>query len=161
MQSAQLFPFVIVIGIVAISLVMRSRMRASAAAIYGGAMDALRAELASGQRADEGAPIIVVATDRKLLSARIYYVAVTNRRVVLKQAGGDTRAFERAAVELAIRAKTFTDVGNMQTTISRGWELRIGLPDGTRGAWRVYDHAEGLPDHAAHVQALVASLSPA
>lgn len=162
MQSWQLISVVMVVGVFAASFVMRSKLRGKAAEMYEGAMTALRSEVASGRRADEADPIYFVAIERKMLSSKLYYVALTNRRLTLKLAGGETRVFERPAVELAIRAKTFADVGNMQTTYSRGWELRVTLPDGGgRHKWRVYDHAEGIADHGAHVQALVATLTPA
>jgi hypothetical protein len=49
----------------------------------------------------------------------------------------------------------------MQTTITRGWELTLELPGSGRQAWRVYDHAEGIPEHPQHVQALVGALRAA
>jgi hypothetical protein len=162
MQSWQLISLVLVVGVFAVSFVMRGKLRGKAAEMYGGAMTALRGEVASGKRPDEGEPICFVAIQRKMLSSKIYYVGLTNRRLVLKLAGGETRAFDRHTVELSIKAKTFADVGNMQTTYSKGWELSVTLPDnGGRHKWRVYDHAEGIADHGAHVEALVATLSPA
>lgn len=158
MQSWQLISMVLVVGVFAASFAMRKKLAGKAAAMYGGAMTELGAELASGRRPDEGAPICVVAIQRKMLSSKLYYVGLTNRRLVLKLAGGATRTFEREVVQLAIKPKTFADVGNMQTTYSQGWELRIVLPDGEKHVWRVYDQAEGLAEHPAHVQALVASL---
>jgi len=158
MQSWQVLPVILVVGVFAVSFAMRGKLRQKAAAMYSGAMDAFRAEVGAGRAADEVDPIFLVATHRKLLSATIYYVGVTNRRFALKPAGGATQVFDRRTVQLAIKQKTFTDVGNMQTTISHGWELAVVLPDGTRQAWRVYDHAEGIADHGAHVRALVAAL---
>jgi hypothetical protein len=158
MQSWQVLPVILVIGVFAVSFAMRGKLRAKAAAMYSGAMDAFRAEVGAGRQPDEAEPIYLVATHRKMLSATIYYVAVTNRRFAMKPAGSPTQLFDRRAVQLAIKQKTFTDVGNMQTTISHGWELAVTVPDGTRQAWRVYDHADGIADHGAQVRALVAVL---
>jgi hypothetical protein len=161
MQSFTIIPIIFVAAVFAVTFAIRGKMRGVAAAMYSGAMDAMRGEVAAAQRPGEAAPILIIATERKMFSAKMFFVGLTDRRVIVKQAGGDIRTFERASVQLAIRARTFTDSGNMTTTISRGWELRIALPDGSRGAWRVYDHAEGIPDHPAHVQALVATLPAA
>ncbi|HEU0035651.1 MAG TPA: hypothetical protein VFQ53_33800 [Kofleriaceae bacterium] len=159
MQSWQVLSFGLVIAVFVVSFVMRGKLRGKAAEMYGNAMTSLRADVANGRRPDEGEPICIVAIERKMLSSKLYYVAITNRRVIVKLAGGDTRSFDRSQVQLAIRAKTFADVGNMQTTYSRGWELAVALPDRTSYKWRVYDQAEGLPEHAQHVQALVGQLA--
>lgn len=158
MQSWQLISMVLFGGVVAATFAMRKTMRGKAALLYDGVMPALRAEVVANRSPDESDPICVVATQRSMLSAKIYYVAITNRRVVLKLAGGETRSFDRGAVRIAIAKKTFTDIGNMQTTYSEGWELRVELP-GEKHAWRVYAEAYGIADHAAQVQALVANLA--
>ena len=158
MQSWQLFPIVIVAAIFIYTFKMRGRMRGQAAALYGNAMQTLRASLADGASPGEAQPICVIATERKMLSARIFYVGLTDRRLVLFEPGKENRTFDRRAVQLSIAEKTFTDAGNMQTTVSRGWELKVALPDGTRHACRVYAHAEGIPEHAQHVHALTLAL---
>ena len=84
MQSWQVLPLILVVGVFAVSFAMRGKLRQKAAAMYGGAMDAFRAEVGAGRAPDEGDPIFLVATHRKLLSATIYYVAVTNRRFALR-----------------------------------------------------------------------------
>lgn len=155
MQSWQLFPIVIVIGVFAYTFATRGRMRAKAQELYGGAMTKLREALAG-----DANPICVIATERKLLSARIYYVGITGRRVVVLEPGKEHRTFDRSSVQLSICEKTFTDAGNMSTTISQGWELVMVLPDGARHVCRVYAHVNGVPDHPGHVQALVCSLQP-
>jgi hypothetical protein len=108
--------------------------------------------------AGDANPICVIATERKMLSARIFYVGLSDRRFVMLEPGQGSRSFERGAVQLSICEKTFSDAGNMTTTISRGWELKIALPDGTRHTCRVYAHADGIPDHQGHVQTLVHAL---
>jgi len=158
MQSWQLFPIVIVAAVFGYTFFMRGKLRGRAQELYGNAMSTLHQALATGAAAGETNPICVVATERKMLSARMFYVGLTDRRLVLHEPGKATRTFERRAVQLSIREKTFSDVGNMTTTVSRGWELKLALPDGTRHACRVYAEAYGIPDHAAHVQALVVAL---
>jgi len=153
MQSWQVMSLVLVIGVFGVSFALRKKLGAKAAAFYGGGMTAFR------ERVAEPSAICLVATERKMLSSKLFYVAVTSRRLVLEQAGGDTRSFDRGSVQLAIKQKTFADVGNMQTTYSSGWELKVGLPDGERHTCRVYEHAEGIPDHPAQVQALVRALA--
>ncbi len=161
MQSWQLISMFLVGSIFAVSFAMRKNLHAKAAQLYDGVMPALRAEVVAGRRPDESDPICMVATQRSMVSAKVYYVAVTNLRVVIKLAGGETRSFERGAVQMSIAKKTFTDVGNMQTTYTEGWELRLVLPGNEKHAWRVYAEAYGIADHAAQVQALVASLAVA
>jgi hypothetical protein len=158
MQSWQLFPIVLVAAIFIYSFKMRGRLGAKAAALYGNAMQTLHQTLASGATPGEAQPICVIATERKMLSGRIFYVGLTDRRLVFFEPGKENRTFDRRAVQLSIAEKTFTDAGNMQTTVSRGWELKVALPDGTRHSCRVYAHAEGIPDHAQHVQALCVAL---
>jgi hypothetical protein len=159
MQSWQLISFGLVAVVFIYAFKMRGKLGAKAAEMHSGAMEALRTELATGREPDEGDPICFQAVERKMLSAKIFYVALTKRRLVIKLGGGATRSFDRQAVQMAMRAKTFADVGNMQTTYSRGWELKLALPDGTKHTWRVYDQADGLSDHSSHVQALVHTLS--
>jgi len=153
MQSWTVLSFVLVIGVFGVSFALRKKLGAKAAAFYGGGMTAFR------ERVGEPGAICLVATERKMLSSKLFYVAVTPRRLVLEQAGGDTRSFDRAGVQLAIKKKTFADVGNMQTTYSSGWELKLQLPDGERHTCRVYEQADGIPDHPAQVQALVSTLA--
>ncbi len=153
MQSWQLIPILLVAG--AFAAFSMRKQRGKIAQVHGDAVTALRSELAAGKRPDEGEPICVTATQRKLLSAKLYYLGLTNRRLVLTLAGGGSRSFDRAAVQLAIKPKTFADIGNMQTTYSQGWELRVALPDGEKHTWRVY---AGTPEHAAQVHALAAAL---
>ena len=153
MQSWTVLSFVLVIGVFGVSFALRKKLGAKAAAFYGGGMTAFR------ERVAEPGAICLVATERKMLSSKLFYVAVTPRRLVLEQAGGDTRSFDRAGVQLAIKKKTFADVGNMQTTYSSGWELKLQLPDGERHTCRVYEQADGIPDHPAQVQALVHTLA--
>ena len=157
----QVLPIVLVIGVVAISFALRGKLRGKASEMYANALSSLQADVASGRRPDEQQPIIFTAVERKMLSAKLYYVALSNRRMIIKLAGGDTQTFDRSAVQLSIRAKTFADVGNMQTTYSSGWELSVALPDRTSHKWRVYEKAEGIPDHAANVHALVTTLGAA
>lgn len=153
MQLWQVLPFVLVIGVFGVAFAMRKKLGAKAAAFYGGGMTAFR------ERVAEPGAICLVATERKMLSSKLFYVAVTPRRLVIEQAGGDTRSFDRGSVQLAIKKKTFADVGNMQTTYSSGWELKIQLPDGARHTCRVYEQADGIPDHQAQVQALVRAIA--
>jgi hypothetical protein len=150
-----MFPIVIVIGVFAYTFFMRGRMRVKAQEMYGGAMTKLREALVG-----DANPICIIATERKMLSARIFYVGISGRRLVLLEPGKETRTFERGAVQLSVCEKTWSDSGNMTTTISRGWELRLVLPDGSRHTCRVYGHADGIPDHQSHVQALVCALQP-
>ncbi len=159
MQSWQLISMLLVGGVFAASFAMRSKLRATAAQLHDGVMPALRAEVVAGRSADESDPICVIATQRSMLSAKVYYVAVTNRRVVIKLAGGETRSFERSAVQMSIARKRFADVGNMQTTYTEGWELIVVLPGNDKNAWRVYAEAYGIPEHGTQVQALVANLA--
>jgi hypothetical protein len=121
-------------------------------------MTTLRQAVATGATPGELPPICVVATERKMISARIFYVGLTDRRLVLHEPGKETRTFERRAVQLSICEKTFSDVGNMTTTVSRGYELKLVLPDGTRHACRVYAQMHGIPDHPENVTALIAAL---
>ena len=155
----QVLPIILVLGVVAISFVMRGKVRGKTTEMYANALSSLQADVANGRRPDEQQPIIFTAVERKMLSAKLYYVALSNRRMIIKRAGGDTQTFDRSAVQLSIRAKTFADVGNMQTTYSSGWELKLQLPDGERHTCRVYEQADGIPDHPAHVQALVSALA--
>jgi len=161
MQSWQLFPIVIVATVFGYTFLMRGKLRGKAQALYGNAMTELRQAVANGATPSEAHPICVIATERKMLSARIFYVGLTDRRIVIHEPGKDTRTFDRRAVQLSIAEKTFSDTGNMTTTISRGWELKLALPDGTKHACRVYAHAEGIPDHPASVQALIAAVGRA
>lgn len=147
-QSWQLFPLLLVGGAFVYTFTMRGKLAARSQAMYGGAMDKLRATLAAGQRPDEAVPICFIATERKMMSANIFYLGLTSRRLVVQLASEDGRTFDRAAVRMSIRAKTFTDVGNMQTTYSQGWELELELPDGAgRHTLRVYEDAIGIPEH--------------
>jgi hypothetical protein len=161
MQSWQLLSFGLVAAVVVVGFSMSKRLRGRAAEAFGGALQTFQTEVAADARPGESAPLLVMATERKMLSAKLFWVAITNRRVVWKLAGGDTRSFDRQSVQLAIKKKTFADVGNMQTTYSSGWELKVVLPDGGKHTCRVYEHAEGIPDHPAHVHALVAQLGAA
>ncbi len=161
MQTWQLFPILILIPVILFVIKSRGTMRAAAQDMYGTAMANLRAAVAAGAAPGEANPICVVGTERKMFSARMFFVGLTDRRLVLQEHAQPTRTFERRAVQLAIAEKTFTDTGNMTTTISRGWELRLVLPDGTRHACRVYAQMDGIPDHPQHVQALVAALAGA
>lgn len=155
MQSWQLVPIVIVAAVLGYTTVMRKKLGGRAAALYGNAMTELHQAVAAGASPGEAPPICVVATERKMLSARMFYVGLTDRRLVLHEPGTGTRTFDRRTVQLSIKEKTWSDAGNMSTTISRGWELVLVLPDGTKHATRVYAEAYGIPDHAAHVQALL------
>jgi hypothetical protein len=155
MQSWQLFPLVIVAAVFGFVLYSRKGMGAAAQQLYGNAMQSLRAAVAQGATPGEAHPICVVATERKMLSARQFYVGLTDRRLVLQEHGKPTRTFDRRAVQLSICEKTFTDSGNMTTTVSRGWELRMSLPDG-KHTCRVY---AGEGEHAQHVQMLVANVA--
>jgi len=157
----QVLPIILVLGVVAISFVMRGKVRGKTTEMYADALSSLQADVANGRRPDEQQPIIFTAVERKMLSAKLYYVALSNRRMIIKRAGGDTQTFDRSAVQLSIRAKTFADVGNMQTTYSSGWELSVALPDHTNHKWRVYEQAEGIPDHAASVRSLITTLGAA
>jgi len=145
-----------VIGAFAYAFTMRKKMGVKAAQVYGDAMAAFRTEV--GRRPDERDPLFIMATERKMFSAKLFHIAVSDRRFVVKLAGGETRSFDRNNVTATIRKKTFADIGNMQTTYSSGWELAFALPDGTKHTCRVYEAADGIPDHPAHVQALAASL---
>ena len=156
MQSWQVFPVVLVIAVFAYAFTMRKKLGAKAAQVYGDAMAAFRTEV--GRRPDERDPIFIMATERKMLSAKLFHIAVSDRRFVVKLAGNETRSFDRGSIRATIRKKRFADVGNMQTTYSTGWELAFALPDGTKHTCRVYDAADGIPDHPAHVQALAAML---
>ncbi|MDQ3337782.1 MAG: hypothetical protein M4D80_21690 [Myxococcota bacterium] len=159
MQSWQLLPIVIVAAVFGYTFLMRGKLRGKAQELYGNAMSTLQQTLANGATPGEANPICVIATERKMLSARIFYVGLTDRRLVLHEPGkGDPRTFDRRTVQLSICEKTFSDVGNMTTTVSRGYELKLVLPDGTRHACRVYAQMDGIPDHVAHVQALIAAL---
>ena len=155
MQSWQLFPIVIVVAVFGYTVFMKKKLGGRAAELYGNALTTLRQAVATGASPGEAQPICVIATERKLLSARIFYVGLTDRRLVLHEPGKDTRTFDRRTVQLSIKEKTWSDSGNMTTTISRGWELVIALPDGTKHACRVYAEAHGIPDHLANVQALL------
>lgn len=161
MQSWQLFPIVIVIGIVLYTLTMRKKLTARAGELYGGGFTAVTTSLATGQRSDESAPICVIGTERKMISANIYFIGVTNHRLALQLAGAPVQMLDRASVKLSMRPKTFADVGNMQTTYSTGWELVIEHATG-KLALRVFEQASaGLPEHPAHVRALAATLGAA
>ena len=159
MQSWQLFPILIVAAVFGYTFFMRGKLRGKAQELYGNAMTVLRQAVAAGAAPGEANPICVIATVRKMLSARIFYIGLTDRRIVLHEPGKETRTFERRAVQLSIAEKTFSDTGNMTTTITRGWELKLALPDGTRHACRIYAEAHGIPDHPSHVQALINALS--
>ncbi len=159
MQSWQWISFGLVPVVFVYAFTMRRKLRGTAAELYSGAMESLRAEVAAGRQADEGEPICFQAIERKMLSARIWFAALTNRRLVVKVAGDAPRSFERRSVTMSIRAKTFADVGNMQTTYSRGWELTLALPDNTKHTWRIYSEATGIGDHPVHVEALVEALA--
>ena len=158
MQSWQLFPIVIIAAAFGYTFIMRGKLRGKAQELYGNALATLHQALASGAAPGEAHPICVIATERKMFSARIFYVGLTDRRLVLHEPGKETRTFDRKTVQLSICEKTFSDVGNMTTTVSRGYELKLALPDGARHACRVYSQMDGMPDHAAHVSALIAAL---
>lgn len=161
MQAYQLFPIVIVVGVVLYSLTARKKLSARAGELYGGGFAAVLAALAPGQRPDEPAPICVIGTERKMISAKIFFIGLTSSRLALQLAGEPVQILDRAAVKLAMRAKTFADVGNMQTTYSTGWELVIEHAGG-KHVLRVYEQASsGLPEHPASVRALAAALGAA
>ncbi len=153
MQSWQIVMFVVVAGVFAASFVMRGKLAGKAAKTFGGGLQAFRGRL--GLVSDEGAPICVVGTERKLMSGTVYWVALTTRRLFLEPMGGPLRNFDRASVRLEIARKTFSDTGNMATRVSTGWELQVELPGGERHALRVYEQAAGIPEHPALVEAMV------
>lgn len=159
MQSWQLISIVFVAGIFGLTFFLKGRMKGQAGSFFSGSMSAFRTDVAQHRQPGESDPIAIVATERKMMSAKLYYVAITDRSFLVQLAGTPTRRFDRAAVKLSCKAKTFADVGNMQTTYTSGYELVWTLPDGEKHATRVYDHAEGIADHGMHVQALVHHLA--
>lgn len=161
MQSWQLFPIVIVVGVVLYTLTMRKKLEARAGDLYRGGFDAVIASLGAARRPDESAPICVVGTERKMISAKIFFIGLTNHRLALQLAGAPVQLIDRTAVKLSMRTKTFADVGNMQTTYTSGWELVIEHAGG-KHVLRVYEQASsGLPEHPAQVRALAAALGAA
>jgi hypothetical protein len=159
MMSWQLVSLAFVIGVFALTSVLRKRMRAKQSSFFDGSMSAFRTDVANARQHGESEPIAVVATERKMLSAKLFYVAITDRSFFVQLGGTPTRRFDRAAVAVTCRAKTFTDVGNMTTTYTSGYELTWTLSDGERHTCRVYAEAHGIADHGAHVQALVHQLA--
>ena len=155
-----LFPLIILAVVVVISLGLRGKLAAKTAALHGDALDQVRALLAP-RAADESSPLIVVGTERKRLSATVYYVGVTSHRLALYQPGGETQVVDRRAVRMSMKPKTWADIGNMQTIHSSGWELVLQLGDRSH-TLRVYELATAAyPDHPAQIRALAATLAAA
>ena len=59
-------------------------------------------------------------------------IAATNQQLLVKdlRQPAPLRAFDLAAVKIAAPRKKWTDTGNMQTTVSEGWEVSMQLPAG-------------------------------
>lgn len=104
---------------------------------------------------ESDAAFVVMATRNLLKKNHGFYVALTNQRFLLLDAGqgNQLRAFERELVSISANRQRWTDTGNMQTTISEGWEVAITLPQGeTYSGLRMYasdpyyaDQERGVP----------------
>ena len=93
----------------------------------------------------------------KLTGNKQFYVALTERRLVLSEINSTSpmRAFERKDVSIAAKRKKWTDVGNMKTTISEGYEVDLKLPNKEAYTFRLYETNAYDPQHAGNVATLL------
>ena len=119
-------------------------------------MERFRGDIDGVRRVDETEPACVVALYRSPLDCRVFFVGLTNQRLFVKQDGlRALRAFERNGVALAVEWKRWTDHGNVELTISQGWEAHVALPGGEPHTWRLYASMKGHPDQAGNLQAFL------
>lgn len=110
---------------------------------------------AARQPGESDAAFVVMATRNLLKKNHGFYVALTNQRFLMLDPGqgNQLRAFERELVSISANRRRWTDIGNMQTTISEGWEIGITLPQGeSYSGLRMYasdpyyaDQQKGVP----------------
>jgi hypothetical protein len=155
MQSWQIFPIILLVGIGVYVLFMRGKRGAGAKQMYANGMAAISAAVAAQRRAGESDPACVMAVTRTTFKAKIFFLALTNHRLFVAESGGPARAFERSNLSLSVARKTWADVGNMQTTYSDGWEARATLPGGENHVWRIYDSSDPQSADAQHIAAFL------
>jgi hypothetical protein len=161
MQLWQFFPLLIIAGVVVYVIRQRGRMAGQGADLYGGGIAKLRADFAADRRPDESEPACVVAVLRKTVRVGVYFVGVTNQRLLLKEFGGGVRKYERSLVSLEMRPRVWVDGGNTQITRSEGWELTLSLPGGEQHVLRVYQSLSSYPDQERAVPELLKARSAA
>jgi hypothetical protein len=70
-----------------------------------------------------------------------------------------TRSFERQTVQIAAPRKRWIDSGNLQTTLSEGWELSLRLPGGELiDGLRLYGENICFSQQAANVPSFLAAV---
>lgn len=158
MMIYQLVPMIVLAGVVVIAFKMRAKLAVAAGEMYANEVAKLRADFAAARRPNEGDPACVVAMHRTMMRAQMFFVALSDQRLVVASHGLPTRVFDRdRSLELSVARKRFADRGNMQTMYSEGWEARVVLPGGESHAWRLYDAIEGYPEQRANLEAFLAA----
>lgn len=122
----------------------------------------LQREFEAVRKPGESDAVFVVMATRNLLKKNHgFYVALTNQRFLLLDPGqgNQLRAFERDLVSISAQRQRWTDTGNMQTTISEGWEVALTLPQGESYAGlRMYASDPYYADQEKGVPAFLAAL---
>lgn len=93
---------------------------------------------------------------KNMFGMKVFFMGITDKQFFFNEYGKPLRVFERNS-DLSIRLKKrrFTDSGNMQTTISQGWEANVSLPGNESYKWRIYDSLDGYPEQLQHLTQLM------
>jgi hypothetical protein len=165
MGIGQLLPLVLVGGIAYYAFTRMKGMQAAASASYAELAKRLAAEFAASRQPGEtDAAFVMASTRNKLSKNTALMMAVTNQRVLVQDtsASGPVRAFDRKAVQIAAPAQKWTDVGNMQTTVSEGWEVSLQLPTGEAyKGLRLYGEDPYYPQQAGNVPQFLGAIGQA
>jgi hypothetical protein len=152
-QTWQLFPVVMLLAVGGLVYVMRGKMQGAATQMYTEHIAQLRAECAARRRPGESDPVCLIAMTKSMFESRLFFVGLTDQQLVLHEPPAAARAFDRPTVSLAVKKKSFADIGNTTATYSSGWEAQVTLPGGESHAWRIYEVWDGYGDQAANVAA--------
>jgi hypothetical protein len=161
MGITQLLPLVVIGAIAYFAFSRMKGMKAAASASYADLDASLRAEFGASREADEtDAAFVGVGTRNILQKNHSFMIAVTNKRVLLRDpVSGPMRAFARASVKISAPRRRWTDTGNMVTTESEGWEVAIVLPDGESYAGlRLYGENQYYPPQQTNVPAFLGAI---
>jgi hypothetical protein len=160
-----LVPLVIMAGIGFFVFTQMQKMKggaSGAAATYDAERARLQGVFAGLRQSNESDAVFVGVGTNQLTGNRQFYVALTNQRLLLDEAksGAPMRTFDRKAIQIQGQRKTWNDQGNMQTTVSEGSEILLGLPSESH-TLRLYDSNPYDPAHAVNAKAFMRELGQA
>jgi hypothetical protein len=159
----QVLPIVLfgVVAFVAFSYAKKNKQRAQGSVAEF--TRSLRSEFEAARKPNESdAAFVMMATRNLLKKNHGFYVALTDQRFFLLDPGqgNQLRVFEREMVSISAKKQRWTDIGNMQTTISEGWEITITLPQGeSYSGLRMYASDGYYADQERGVPSFLAALS--